>query len=59
MTMQKILVVDDDKEVVRLMRGYLEQAGYDVKWPTTATLPSQCAPGKARSLAPGLDVARS
>jgi two-component system alkaline phosphatase synthesis response regulator PhoP len=30
--MQKlcILVVDDDKEVVRLMRGYLEQAGYEV-----------------------------
>lgn len=28
--MQKILVVDDDKEVVRLMRAYLEQAGYEV-----------------------------
>jgi two-component system alkaline phosphatase synthesis response regulator PhoP len=27
---QRILVVDDDPEVVRLMRGYLEQAGYDV-----------------------------
>lgn len=27
---QRILVVDDDKAVVRLMRGYLEQAGYDV-----------------------------
>ena len=25
-----ILVVDDDKEVVRLMRAYLEQAGYGV-----------------------------
>jgi two-component system alkaline phosphatase synthesis response regulator PhoP len=30
MARQRILVVDDDKEVVRLMRGYLEQAGYDV-----------------------------
>lgn len=27
---QTILVVDDDKAVVRLMRGYLEQAGYQV-----------------------------
>lgn len=27
---QTILVVDDDREVVRLMRAYLEQAGYDV-----------------------------
>ncbi len=27
---QRILVVDDDKEVVRLMRAYLEQAGYAV-----------------------------
>jgi two-component system alkaline phosphatase synthesis response regulator PhoP len=27
---QRILVVDDDKEVVRLMRGYLEQSGYEV-----------------------------
>ena len=27
---QHILVVDDDKAVVRLMRGYLEQAGYQV-----------------------------
>ena len=26
----RILVVDDDKEVVRLMRAYLEQAGYEV-----------------------------
>ena len=30
MSKQLILVVDDDKEVVRLMRGYLEQAGYEV-----------------------------
>lgn len=30
MTKQRILVVDDDKEVVRLMRAYLEQAGYEV-----------------------------
>ncbi len=28
--MSTILVVDDDKEVVRLMRGYLEKAGYAV-----------------------------
>lgn len=28
MSKQLILVVDDDKEVVRLMQGYLEQAGY-------------------------------
>jgi two-component system alkaline phosphatase synthesis response regulator PhoP len=27
---QRILVVDDDKEGVRLMRAYLEQAGYEV-----------------------------
>ena len=27
---QQILVVDDDKEIVRLLRGYLEQAGYQV-----------------------------
>jgi two-component system alkaline phosphatase synthesis response regulator PhoP len=25
---QRVLVVDDDKEIVRLMRAYLEQAGY-------------------------------
>jgi len=27
---QRILVVDDDKEIVRLMRAYLEQAGFEV-----------------------------
>jgi two-component system alkaline phosphatase synthesis response regulator PhoP len=27
---ERILVVDDDKEAVRLMRAYLEQAGYEV-----------------------------
>ncbi len=30
MLQQRILVADDDKEVVRLMRAYLEQAGYEV-----------------------------
>jgi two-component system alkaline phosphatase synthesis response regulator PhoP len=30
MSKQSILVVDDDKEIVRLIRGYLEQAGYEV-----------------------------
>jgi DNA-binding response OmpR family regulator len=30
MMKQRILVVDDDKEVVSLMRAYLEQAGYEV-----------------------------
>jgi two-component system alkaline phosphatase synthesis response regulator PhoP len=30
MLKQRILVVDDDKEVVRLMRAYLQQAGFDV-----------------------------
>ncbi len=30
MTSQTVLVVDDDKEVVRLMRAYLEKAGYSV-----------------------------
>lgn len=30
MATQRILVVDDDREVVRLMRAYLEQAGYEV-----------------------------
>ncbi len=30
MLQQRILVVDDDREVVRLMRAYLEQAGYEV-----------------------------
>ncbi len=28
--MRRILVVDDDREVVRLIRAYLEQAGFDV-----------------------------
>jgi two-component system alkaline phosphatase synthesis response regulator PhoP len=27
---QRILVVDDDRQIVRLVRAYLEQAGYDV-----------------------------
>ena len=27
---QQILVVDDDREIVRLLRAYLEQSGYDV-----------------------------
>jgi len=30
MVKQRILVVDDDREVVRLMKAYLEQAGYEV-----------------------------
>ena len=30
MPKQRILLVDDDREVVRLMRAYLEQAGYEV-----------------------------
>jgi two-component system alkaline phosphatase synthesis response regulator PhoP len=30
MANERILVVDDDREVVRLMRAYLEQAGYEV-----------------------------
>lgn len=30
MLKQRILVVDDDKEVVRLMRAYLEQEGFEV-----------------------------
>ena len=30
MPKQSILVVDDDREIVRLIRGYLEQAGYRV-----------------------------
>jgi len=30
MLKERILVVDDDREVVRLMRAYLEQAGYEV-----------------------------
>lgn len=30
MTNQRILVVDDDKEIVRLVRAYLEQSGYNV-----------------------------
>jgi CheY-like chemotaxis protein len=29
-TTQRILVVDDDRDIVRLMRAYLEQAGYNV-----------------------------
>ena len=28
--MQRILVVDDDREIVRLVRAYLEQSGYQV-----------------------------
>jgi two-component system alkaline phosphatase synthesis response regulator PhoP len=31
MTTQKILVVDDDHEIVRVVRAYLEQAGYTVQ----------------------------
>jgi two-component system, OmpR family, alkaline phosphatase synthesis response regulator PhoP len=27
---QRILIVDDDKEIVRVLRAYLEQAGFDV-----------------------------
>ena len=27
---QRILVVDDDKEIVRIIRAYLEKAGYSV-----------------------------
>ena len=30
MANQRILIVDDDKEIVRIVRGYLEQAGYTV-----------------------------
>ncbi|MBK8985943.1 MAG: response regulator transcription factor [Chloroflexi bacterium] len=30
MSKQKVLVVDDDKDVVRLMQAYLAQAGYEV-----------------------------
>jgi two-component system alkaline phosphatase synthesis response regulator PhoP len=30
MSKQRVLIVDDDKEVVRLMRAYLERAGYEV-----------------------------
>ncbi len=30
-TRQRILVVDDDREIVRLVRAYLEQAGYHVQ----------------------------
>lgn len=30
MSRQRVLVVDDDREVVRLLRAYLERAGYEV-----------------------------
>jgi two-component system alkaline phosphatase synthesis response regulator PhoP len=30
MIKQRILVVDDDKEIVRLLRGYLEKSGFEV-----------------------------
>jgi DNA-binding response OmpR family regulator len=30
MIKQRVLIVDDDKEAVRLMRAYLEQSGYEV-----------------------------
>ena len=30
MSKQQILVVDDDKTIVKIVRGYLEQAGYSV-----------------------------
>ena len=30
MTQQTVLVVDDDRQIVRLLRQYLEQAGYSV-----------------------------
>ncbi len=31
MSHERILVVDDDREIARLLRGYLEQAGYGVQ----------------------------
>ena len=30
MTQQRILIVDDDLSIVRIVRGYLEQADYEV-----------------------------
>ena len=30
MAHEQILVVDDDREIVRMVRGYLEQSGYEV-----------------------------
>ena len=30
MAHERILVVDDDREITRLLRSYLEQAGYEV-----------------------------
>jgi CheY-like chemotaxis protein len=27
---QRILVVDDDKSIIKVLRGYLEQSGYQV-----------------------------
>ena len=39
---QRILVVDDDKQIVRLVQSYLEQAGYaGADAPTMA--PRRCA----------------
>lgn len=31
MTNERILIVDDDKEIVRLVRSYLEQSGYEIQ----------------------------
>jgi DNA-binding response OmpR family regulator len=39
---QRILVVDDDRQIVRLVQSYLEQAGYVVltaaAWPACRSL---------------------
>lgn len=49
---QKILVVDDDRQIVRLVSSYLEQAGYDV----TTAYDGEMALRQARQERPDLMV---
>ncbi|MEZ4609320.1 MAG: hypothetical protein R2838_03520 [Caldilineaceae bacterium] len=55
---ERILIVDDDKEILRLLRGYLEQAGYTVYTARTAPLPSTPCAEQPGSAAAGPDAAR-
>src|SRR5215210_5329208 len=50
MANQRILIVDDDREIVRVVRGYLEQAGYEV----FATYEGESALHMLRSVRPDL-----
>ena len=44
---QRILVVDDDKSIVKVLRGYLEQSGYQVLSASTAKRRCTCCAANA------------